>query len=106
MLTRKTSETTSSDLGEKRLDFEHESNTCPVPARPDSLNSPEVDDTDAEFARRFHTGSRSTSFPDEIKWIIELTDSNGLCGVGETYRGPTAESVTDALRPLMSCDVL
>ena len=55
-----------------------------VPARSDSLNSPEIRDEDGEFARKFRTGMRWTDFPNEIKWIIEIRVQNGTTGIGET----------------------
>lgn len=77
-----------------------------VPARPDSLNSPEVDDSDADFARRFHTGQVWQDFPLELKWIIELEDSDGRVGIGETYRAPRIGSVESALQAVAGLDVL
>lgn len=77
-----------------------------VPARHDSLNSAEVDDTDAAFAQKFHTGKQWTDFPMELKWILEIEDSAGRVGVGETYRGASAANVEAALRGLIDADVL
>ena len=77
-----------------------------VPARPDSLNSRDVDDSDAEFARRFHTGQRWQDFPNELKWIIEIQDKDGRVGIGETYRGASREAVENALWSLLGQDVM
>jgi muconate cycloisomerase len=77
-----------------------------VPARPDSLNSREVDDSDAEFARRFHTGKQWVDFPLEPKWILELEDEYGHIGIGETYRGVTAEQMAAAMPVFLEQDAL
>jgi muconate cycloisomerase len=77
-----------------------------VPARLDSLNSVGVDDSDEEFARRFHTGRVWQDFPEEVKWIVELSDAEGRVGIGETYRGVEREAVEVALQPLAGADVL
>lgn len=77
-----------------------------VPARPDSLNSKAVEDADAEFARKFFTGQTWQDFPLEVKWIIELQDTNGRTGIGETYRSATAESVETALQAVVGKDAL
>jgi muconate cycloisomerase len=76
-----------------------------VPARPDSLNSREVDDTDADFARRFHTGKTWQDFPHELKWIIELQGSDGRVGIGETYRAADPDHVDAALQSVIGRDV-
>jgi muconate cycloisomerase len=77
-----------------------------VPARPDSLNSAGVEDSDEEFARRFHTGRVWRDFPEEVKWIVELRDAEGRVGIGETYRGVERGSTTEALQALAGADVL
>lgn len=77
-----------------------------VPARPDSLNSEGVADTDAIFAQQFHTGASWPDFPMEVKWIVELEAAGGDIGIGETYRGATAHAVADALQCLVGQDVL
>lgn len=77
-----------------------------VPARPDSLNSPGVEETDRKFAEKFHTGASWTDFPLELKWIVEMETADGACGIGETYRGPTREQVDEDLRPFAGKDVL
>jgi muconate cycloisomerase len=77
-----------------------------VPARPDSLNSPGIEDDDADFAHRFRTGKRWPDFPNETKWIVEIETGDGTTGVGETYRGASRERIADALQALAGADVL
>lgn len=77
-----------------------------VPARPDSLNSKEVDDSDAEFAQRFHTGRQWQDFPLEIKWIFEVEDESGRIGIGETYRAANPRAVEESLHALVGLDPL
>jgi len=76
-----------------------------VPARPDSLNSAEIIDQDAAFAKQFHTGAAWTEFPMEPKWIVELETEDGVIGVGETYRGVTEAQVHTALQAVAGADV-
>ena len=45
-------------------------------------------------------------FPNEIKWILEIEAHNGTTGIGETYRGATEESVTDAIKKMLGTDFL
>lgn len=77
-----------------------------VPAKPDSLNSPGIEETDVQFAARFRTGGSWTDFPLEIKWIVELRTAGGQRGCGETYRGVTAEELQNVLPGLLGLDVL
>lgn len=63
-----------------------------VPAKPGTLNSESVHDTDGAFAKKFLTGESWTDFAVQPKWIIELKLKNGLTGIGETYR-----SINEAL---------
>jgi muconate cycloisomerase len=77
-----------------------------VPARPDSLNSKEVEDADAAFARKYFTGQTWQDFPLEVKWIVELHDESGRIGIGETYRSATAASVEAAIRAVAGKDAL
>jgi muconate cycloisomerase len=77
-----------------------------VPARADSLNSEGVPDSDAAFAQQFLTGASWPDFPMEVKWIVELEAAGGEIGIGETYRGATAEAVGVALRSFIGQDVL
>jgi muconate cycloisomerase len=77
-----------------------------VPARPDSLNSPGVEDTDAAFAKKFKTGAKWSDFHLEPKWIVELTSQSDAVGIGETYRGAQREPLESALKALLGKDAL
>lgn len=77
-----------------------------VPAKPDSLNSPGIEDEDENFAAKFKTGKAWTEFPNEVKWIIEVENENGLHGIGETYRGADGKDVRKSLESLIGVDVL
>jgi muconate cycloisomerase len=77
-----------------------------VPAKPDSLNSESVLDKDTAFADKFMTGSSWTTFADQPKWIIEITLTNGLTGVGETYRSASKELILESMNLFLNKDVL
>lgn len=77
-----------------------------VPARPGSLNSENVLDTDAAFAKRHLTGGSWTEFANQPKWIVEIVLQNGLVGIGETYRSASKELVQGAMDRLVGKDVL
>jgi muconate cycloisomerase len=77
-----------------------------VPAKPGSLNSPGVLDTDAAFAQRHLTGGSWTEFANQPKWIIEITLQNGLTGIGETYRSASKDLIYQAMVTLAGKDVL
>lgn len=77
-----------------------------VPAKPDSLNSFGILDKDEKFAKKFKTGKAWTEFPNEVKWIIQIENEEGLCGVGETYRSPNKEEIRNTLNLLVGSDVL
>ena len=77
-----------------------------VPARPDSVNSEEITDDNAEFAKAFLAGKSWPNFTEEIKWIVELESEDGTIGIGETYRGATRESVEATLKELVGLNVL
>jgi len=77
-----------------------------VPARPGSLNSENVLDTDAAFARRHLTGGSWTEFANQPKWIVEIVLENGSVGIGETYRSASKELVQEAMDRLVGRDVL
>ena len=49
-----------------------------VPAKPGSLNSEMVLDTDTAFAKKFMTGESWTEFANQPKWTIEIALNNGL----------------------------
>ena len=77
-----------------------------VPAKPDSINSPGVDETDAKFAKKFQTGGLWSEFHLQTKWIIELFTENDLSGIGETYRSVTKEDVQQAMSHILGKDVM
>lgn len=77
-----------------------------VPAKPGSLNSENVLDKDAAFAKRHLTGGAWTEFANQPKWIIEITLENGLTGIGETYRSATPVLVQQAMKDLSGKDLL
>ncbi|WP_338868882.1 mandelate racemase/muconate lactonizing enzyme family protein [Spirosoma sp. SC4-14] len=77
-----------------------------VPAKPGSLNSDEVIDSDSAFAKKFLTGERWTEFANQPKWIIQLTLANGLTGIGETYRSALGELLYEAMQQFVGQDVL
>jgi muconate cycloisomerase len=77
-----------------------------VPARPGSLNSENVLDTDAAFAQRHLTGGSWTEFANQPKWIVEIVLENDLVGIGETYRSASKELVQEAMGRLVGRDIL
>ena len=77
-----------------------------VPSRPDSLNSESVLDTNAAFARKFHTGERWTDFANQPKWIIKMELENGLWGIGETYRSASGDILRKTINDFIGQDVL
>jgi len=77
-----------------------------VPARPGSLNSENVLDKDASFAKRHLTGGSWTEFANQPKWIIEMSLQNGLTGIGETYRSADKELIHQAMLEMVGTDVL
>ena len=77
-----------------------------IPARPDSLNSPEIIDEDAGFLAKFKAGKTWADFANQQKWIIEIETAGGVCGIGETYRSVEQEEVEPALHNLLGKDVL
>lgn len=77
-----------------------------VPARPGSLNSENVLDTDAAFAKRHLTGGSWTEFANQPKWIVEIELVNGLVGIGETYRSASKVQLQEAMTRLAGRDVL
>jgi L-alanine-DL-glutamate epimerase-like enolase superfamily enzyme len=77
-----------------------------VPARPGSLNSENVLDKDAAFAKRHLTGGSWTEFANQPKWIIEMSLQNGLTGIGETYRSADKTLVQQAMTELAGTDIL
>lgn len=77
-----------------------------VPAKPGSLNSSEVYDTDKGFAKKFLTGESWTEFANQPKWIIQFTLQNGLTGIGETYRSASPASIKAAADTFTGRDLL
>ncbi|GGM98957.1 dipeptide epimerase [Dyadobacter beijingensis] len=77
-----------------------------VPAKPGSLNSETVLDKDSAFAQKFLTGESWTEFANQPKWIVEMTLSNGLTGIGETYRSASGEQIREAMQAFAGQDVL
>ena len=77
-----------------------------VPAKPGSLNSENVLDKDAAFAKRHLTGGAWTEFANQPKWIVEITLKNGLTGIGETYRSASKDLIYQAMVELVGMDVL
>ena len=77
-----------------------------VPARPGSLNSDSVLDTNTAFARKFHTGERWTDFANQPKWIIKMELENGLWGIGETYRSASGDILRKTINDFIGQDVL
>ncbi|MBN8857271.1 MAG: mandelate racemase/muconate lactonizing enzyme family protein [Sphingobacteriales bacterium] len=77
-----------------------------VPAKPGSLNSSDVHDTDKNFAKKFLTGERWTEFANQPKWIIQITLCNGLTGIGETYRSASPALIREAAETLAGENLL
>jgi L-alanine-DL-glutamate epimerase-like enolase superfamily enzyme len=77
-----------------------------VPAKPGSLNSDRVLDKDTAFAKKFMTGESWTEFANQPKWIIEITLTNGLTGIGETYRSANKMLIEEAMQAFAGKDVL
>jgi muconate cycloisomerase len=77
-----------------------------VPAKPDSLNSPGIDDDNAAFVARFATGKSWDDFANQTKWIVELKTACGARGIGETYRSVQRSDVETALQNILGADVL
>jgi len=77
-----------------------------VPARPGSLNSDTVHDTDQGFAKKFLTGESWTEFANQPKWIIEIQLYNGFIGIGETYRSANETLIKEAVDSLTGMDLL
>lgn len=77
-----------------------------VPAKPGSLNSSDVHDTDKGFAKKFLTGESWTEFANQPKWIIQVTLQNGVTGIGETYRSASLTLLKEAVDTFMGKDLL
>lgn len=77
-----------------------------VPAKPGSLNSSDVHDTDKDFAEKYLTGERWTEFANQPKWIIQIILHNGLTGIGETYRSASPVLIREAAETFVGKDLL
>ena len=77
-----------------------------VPAKPDSINSPGIDETDVAFAKKFQTGGAWSEFHLQNKWIIELVTNNDLVGIGETYRSVNLDTVKKAIASVIGKDIM
>ncbi len=77
-----------------------------VPAKPGSLNSDTVIDSDTAFAKKFMTGESWTEFANQPKWILEITLENGMTGIGETYRSASKEILQKTIQQLTGADIL
>jgi muconate cycloisomerase len=77
-----------------------------VPAKPDSLNSESVFDSDSGFAKKFLTGESWTGFANQSKWIIQIELNNGIIGIGETYRTVSKELLWKSMLDITGEDVL
>ncbi|MBA3708668.1 MAG: mandelate racemase/muconate lactonizing enzyme family protein [Planctomycetes bacterium] len=76
-----------------------------VPAKPDSVNSPETDHALHQLA---YNGARgfSVQFDAMPKVIIEVITDDGLIGLGESYRGLPLASLEPIARRLIGLDPL
>ena len=77
-----------------------------VPAKPGSLNSETVIDSDTAFAKKFMTGESWTEFANQPKWILEITLENGMTGIGETYRSASREILKKTMQQVVGSDTL
>jgi muconate cycloisomerase len=80
-------------------------NEVVVPARPDSVNSPELDRPLHQLA---YAGRRSfeVQFDSIPKVIIRAITDVGTIGLGEFYRGVSIDEITMSARMLLGQDVL
>lgn len=75
-----------------------------VRARPDSVNSPEID----HALHMLPHGGRaawSVQFDEIPKLILQIEAANGLVGVGEFYRGVPVQAVLDVSRHLLGANI-
>ena len=75
-----------------------------VPARPDSINSPELDQP---LHMLPHGGKTewSLQFDELEKWIIQLTLDDGTVGLGESYRGLPEAAMKSLAETLVGLDL-
>ena len=76
-----------------------------VPARPDSINSPEFDKPLHMLAYGGKT-EWSLQFDEIPKWIIQLTLDDGTVGLGESYRGLPADTMKSFAETLVGLDLI
>jgi muconate cycloisomerase len=75
-----------------------------VPARPDSINSPEID----QPLHKLPNGAKKgwTQQFDEIsKTILRIECDNGVIGLGESYRGVAQATLQEIATALLGCDL-
>ncbi len=75
-----------------------------VPARPDSINSPEFDRPLHMLAYGGKT-EWSLQFDQIPKWIIQMELENGVVGLGETYRGLPIDTMQAFAQGLIGRDI-
>ncbi len=75
-----------------------------VPARPDSINSPEFDKPLHMLAYGGKT-EWSLQFDEIPKWIIRVTLDNGVVGLGESYRGLPGDTMKSFAETLIGLDL-
>lgn len=75
-----------------------------VRARPDSVNSPELDRPLHMLAHGGKSGW-SIQFDEIPKFIIRIETDTGITGIGEFYRGLPIAAVTDIARALLGADL-
>ncbi len=75
-----------------------------VPARPDSINSPEFDKPLHMLAYGGKT-EWSLQFDEIPKWIIQLELDDGTIGLGESYRGLPADTMQSFATTLVGTDL-
>lgn len=75
-----------------------------VPARPDSINSPEFDKPLHMLAYGGKT-EWSLQFDEIPKWIIQLELDDGTMGLGETYRGLPGDTMKAFAETLIGLDL-
>ena len=75
-----------------------------VPARPDSINSPELDHP-LHMLSHGGRAAWTVQFDKIPKLIIRLETNSGLTGLGECYRGVSVQTVTEIARNLLGTDL-
>ena len=75
-----------------------------VPARADSINSPEVDYCASQAAGRWQQGW-TQQFDQVPKTMIQVEFDNGIIGLGESYRGIPRELMRAVAKELIGTDL-